>query len=78
MKIPSDDTVQRPAVARTPTRLGHQAIPGTTKLKRLDENLGALAVELTPDDLREIAAAVLKITVQGARLPPAVLAMSGQ
>jgi len=52
-------------------------IPGTTKLKRLDENLGALAVELTPDDLREIDAAASKITVQGARLPPAVLAMSG-
>jgi aryl-alcohol dehydrogenase-like predicted oxidoreductase len=53
-------------------------IPGTTKLKRLDENLGALAVDLTPDDLREIGAATSKITVQGARLPPAVLAMSGR
>jgi aryl-alcohol dehydrogenase-like predicted oxidoreductase len=53
-------------------------IPGTTKLKRLDENLGALAVDLTPDDLREIGAAASKITVQGARLPPAVLAMSGR
>jgi aryl-alcohol dehydrogenase-like predicted oxidoreductase len=53
-------------------------IPGTTKLKRLDENLGALAVELTANDLREIHAAASKITVQGARLPPAVLAMSGR
>jgi aryl-alcohol dehydrogenase-like predicted oxidoreductase len=42
-------------------------IPGTTKLHRLDENLGAAAVELTPDDLREIAGAAAEITVQGAR-----------
>jgi aryl-alcohol dehydrogenase-like predicted oxidoreductase len=53
-------------------------IPGTTKLKRLEENLGALAVELTSDDLREIDSAASKIDVQGARLPPAVLAMSGR
>lgn len=44
-------------------------IPGTTKLHRLDENLGAVAVELTPDDLREIDRASSKITVQGARYP---------
>ncbi len=43
-------------------------IPGTTKVHRLDENIGALAVELTPGDLREIAAAA-QITVQGARYP---------
>jgi aryl-alcohol dehydrogenase-like predicted oxidoreductase len=42
-------------------------IPGTTKLHRLEENLGAEAVELTPDDLREIASAIAEITVQGAR-----------
>ena len=42
-------------------------IPGTTKLHRLEENLGAAAVELTPDDLREIDRAVARITVQGAR-----------
>ena len=42
-------------------------IPGTTKLHRLEENLGAAAVELTPDDLREIDRAVALITVQGAR-----------
>jgi aryl-alcohol dehydrogenase-like predicted oxidoreductase len=53
-------------------------IPGTTKLKRLDENLGALDVALTPEDLREIDEAASKIKVQGARLPPAVLAMSGR
>jgi aryl-alcohol dehydrogenase-like predicted oxidoreductase len=42
-------------------------IPGTTKLNRLEENLGAGDVELTPDDLREIDSAASKITVQGAR-----------
>jgi aryl-alcohol dehydrogenase-like predicted oxidoreductase len=42
-------------------------IPGTTKLNRLEENLGAVDVELTPDDLREIEGAASKITVQGAR-----------
>jgi len=42
-------------------------IPGTTKLQRLEENLGAAAVELTPDDLREIDRAVARITVHGAR-----------
>ncbi len=44
-------------------------IPGTTKLERLEENLGAAAVELTPDDLREIEGAASQITVQGARYP---------
>ena len=44
-------------------------IPGTTKLKRLDENLGVLSVELTSDDLRDIVSAASKITVQGARYP---------
>ena len=42
-------------------------IPGTTKLSRLEENLGAVDVELTPDDLREIEGAASKITVRGAR-----------
>jgi aryl-alcohol dehydrogenase-like predicted oxidoreductase len=42
-------------------------IPGTTKLSRLEENLGAVDVELTPDDLREIEGAASKITVHGAR-----------
>jgi aryl-alcohol dehydrogenase-like predicted oxidoreductase len=51
-------------------------IPGTTKLKRLDENLGALSVELTADDLREIDLSASQIQVQGARLPAAILAMS--
>jgi aryl-alcohol dehydrogenase-like predicted oxidoreductase len=44
-------------------------IPGTTKLHRLEENVGAAAVELTPDDLRDIDGAVSEITVQGARYP---------
>jgi aryl-alcohol dehydrogenase-like predicted oxidoreductase len=44
-------------------------IPGTTKPEHLDENLGALAVELTSGDLREIDSAFSKITVQGTRLP---------
>jgi aryl-alcohol dehydrogenase-like predicted oxidoreductase len=44
-------------------------IPGTTKLHRLEENIGAASVELTPDDLREIESASAEITVQGARYP---------
>jgi aryl-alcohol dehydrogenase-like predicted oxidoreductase len=44
-------------------------IPGTTKLHRLEENIGAAAVELTAEDLREIESAAAKITVQGARYP---------
>jgi aryl-alcohol dehydrogenase-like predicted oxidoreductase len=44
-------------------------IPGTTKLERAEENIGASAVELGPDDLREIESAASKITVQGARYP---------
>ena len=52
-------------------------IPGTTKLHRLEENIGAAAVELTSEDLNEINIAASRITVQGARLPEAVLKMSG-
>jgi aryl-alcohol dehydrogenase-like predicted oxidoreductase len=44
-------------------------IPGTTKLKRLNENIGAASIELTPDELREIEDAASRITVQGARYP---------
>ncbi len=44
-------------------------IPGTTRLHRLEENLGAATVKLTPEDLREIDGAVAKIPVQGARYP---------
>jgi aryl-alcohol dehydrogenase-like predicted oxidoreductase len=52
-------------------------IPGTTKLHRLEENIGAVNVELTLDDLSEIESAASKITVQGARLPEAVLKLTG-
>ena len=51
-------------------------IPGTTKLHRLEENLGAMGVTLTADDLREIAAALAGIEVQGERLPEAALKMT--
>ena len=44
-------------------------IPGTRKLERLEENLGAEAIQLTADDLREIESAAAKITVHGARYP---------
>jgi aryl-alcohol dehydrogenase-like predicted oxidoreductase len=51
-------------------------IPGTRKLERLDENVGAAGVELTGDDLREIESGAAQITVKGARLPEQVLAMT--
>ena len=53
-------------------------IPGTTKLHRLDENIGAVAVELTSDDLGEIDSASSKITVQGARYPENLEQMTGR
>jgi aryl-alcohol dehydrogenase-like predicted oxidoreductase len=53
-------------------------IPGTTKLQRLDENNGAVSIELTPEDLREIDAAAAKITVQGARYPERLEKMTGR
>ncbi len=53
-------------------------IPGTTKLARLEENIGAASVELTPDDLREIDSAASKITVQGARYPEHIEQMTGR
>lgn len=52
-------------------------IPGTTKLHRLEENLGAVTLDLTAADLAEIAAEVSKVQVQGERLPEAVLKMTG-
>ncbi|MFL5353995.1 aldo/keto reductase [Archangium sp.] len=51
-------------------------IPGTTKLHRLEENVGAANVELTADDLQEIEIAAAKITVHGARLPESVLKLT--
>jgi len=53
-------------------------IPGSRKLERLDENIGALAVELNPDDLREIESAISKITVQGDRYPENLKQMTGR
>jgi len=53
-------------------------IPGTTKLARLDENLGAVEIELTSDDLGEIDSAAAKITVQGARYNEKLLKLSGR
>jgi aryl-alcohol dehydrogenase-like predicted oxidoreductase len=53
-------------------------IPGTTKLNRLDENIGAVSVELTPDDLREIETAAAQITVQGARYPEKLEKLTGR
>jgi aryl-alcohol dehydrogenase-like predicted oxidoreductase len=53
-------------------------IPGTTKLLRLEENLGSAAVELSSDDLRDIESAASKITVQGARYPEHLQRMVGR
>jgi len=52
-------------------------IPGTTKLDRLKENVGAVDIELTPEDRREIDDAASKITVQGARYPERLEKMTG-
>jgi aryl-alcohol dehydrogenase-like predicted oxidoreductase len=53
-------------------------IPGTTKLTRLDENIGAATIELTADDLREIDSAASKIAVQGARYPEKLEQLTGR
>ena len=53
-------------------------IPGTTKLRRLQENIGAAAVELTPDDLREIESAVSTVPVQGDRYPERLEQLTGR
>jgi aryl-alcohol dehydrogenase-like predicted oxidoreductase len=53
-------------------------IPGTTKLHRLQENIGAASVELTPEDLRDIDDAAAKIAVQGARYPEKLEQMTGR
>ena len=52
-------------------------IPGTTKLSRLDENIGSLAIKLTSDDLREIDSAASRITVEGDRYPEHLQRMTG-
>jgi len=53
-------------------------IPGTTKLHRLEENIGAAGVDLMPDDLRDIERAVSKVPVQGARYPEKLEQMTGR
>jgi aryl-alcohol dehydrogenase-like predicted oxidoreductase len=53
-------------------------IPGTTKLHRLEENIGAASIELTPDDLREIETAASKIKVKGARYPEKLEQLAGR
>jgi len=53
-------------------------IPGTTKLHRLEENLGAVSVEITPDDLRQINEAASQVSVQGARYPEHLQRMVGR
>ena len=53
-------------------------IPGTTKLHRLEENLGAVNVRLTPDDLRQLETATAKIPVQGARYPEQLQKLVGR
>jgi aryl-alcohol dehydrogenase-like predicted oxidoreductase len=52
-------------------------IPGTTKLNRLEENIGGVAIELTPDDIREIQRASSSIKVEGARYPDKIEKMTG-
>jgi aryl-alcohol dehydrogenase-like predicted oxidoreductase len=53
-------------------------IPGTTNVARLEENIGAAGIELTPEDLRQIESAVSKITLQGARYPEHLQKMVGR
>jgi aryl-alcohol dehydrogenase-like predicted oxidoreductase len=53
-------------------------IPGTTKLHRLEENVGAINVELTEDDLKQIDEASSRLKLEGARLPEAMLKMTGR
>jgi len=53
-------------------------IPGTTKLHRLEENVGAINVELTEDDLKQIDETSSRLKLEGARLPEAMLKMTGR
>lgn len=53
-------------------------IPGTTNVAHMHENIGAAAISFTPDELRQLNAAVSAITIRGERLPAAVLQMSGR
>jgi len=53
-------------------------IPGTTKLSRLEENIGAVSVELSSDDLREMDGAASRIKIEGARYPEQLQRMTGR
>ena len=53
-------------------------IPGTTKLSRLEENIAAAAIELTPADLKEIDSAAASITIEGDRYPEELDRMTGR
>ena len=53
-------------------------IPGTTKLPRLEENIGAATIELASDDLREIDTAAARIAVRGARYPEKLEQLTGR
>ena len=53
-------------------------IPGTTKITRMEENIGAADVELTADDLKQVEDATSKLSLEGARLPEAMLKMTGR
>jgi len=53
-------------------------IPGTTKLPRLEENLGAVSLELSPDDLRQLEVAAAKIQLHGARYPEELQKLVGR
>jgi aryl-alcohol dehydrogenase-like predicted oxidoreductase len=65
-------------LAQKRQKLSIVPIPGTTKLHRLEENLGAVSIELTPDDLREIDSASSKIKLEGARYPERLEQMTGR
>ena len=53
-------------------------IPGTRRLERLDENMGATTLDLSPDDLREIESAAARITIEGARYPESLERLTGR
>ncbi len=74
----SEENLWRPSVLTRCRRPWIVPIPGTTKLHRLKENIGAASVELTSDDLRNIDDTAFKITVQGARYPEKLEQMTGR
>jgi aryl-alcohol dehydrogenase-like predicted oxidoreductase len=75
---PAADKQEMIALIRTAQKPWIVPIPGTTKLHRLKENIGAAAIELTPDDLREIQSAFSKVAVQGDRYPERLEQLTGR